>query len=149
MSTLLDHEALGLSLSSTNIHVLVCTHTARLQHYAAATQLCSTLDSALDGHTVLHSLARCLQIASLGKRYLDTMRGRLPPGKENATRIIDKMLRNAWNVGFISLMLPRACFIHAVRHPLDTVLSCYAQPFEGRGTPWAWDLAGICTCSRH
>ena len=29
-----------------------------------------------------------------------------------------------------------------MRHPLDVVLSCYAQPFEGRGTPWAWDLQG-------
>lgn len=32
--------------------------------------------------------------------------------------------------------------MHVVRHPLDVVLSCYAQPFEGRGTPWAWDLQG-------
>ena len=29
-----------------------------------------------------------------------------------------------------------------VRHPLDVVLSCYKQPFEGRGTPWAWRLDG-------
>lgn len=79
---------------------------------------------------------------ALGKRYVAEMRARLPPGQRNATRIVDKMLRNAWNLGFISTMLPKAHFIHAVRHPLDTVLSCYAQPFEGRGTPWAWDLAG-------
>ena len=29
-----------------------------------------------------------------------------------------------------------------VRHPLDVALSCFAQPFEGRGTPWAWTLDG-------
>ena len=25
---------------------------------------------------------------------------------------------------------------------MDVLLSCFAQPFEGRGTPWAWDLQG-------
>ena len=39
-------------------------------------------------------------------------------------------------------MLPDACIIHAVRHPADTGLSCFAQPFEGRGTPWASNLTG-------
>jgi len=36
----------------------------------------------------------------------------------------------------------RPAQVHVVRHPLDVALSCYAQPFEGRGTPWAWDLRG-------
>ena len=25
---------------------------------------------------------------------------------------------------------------------MDVLLSCFTQPFEGRGTPWAWDLEG-------
>ena len=25
---------------------------------------------------------------------------------------------------------------------MDVLLSCFAQPFEGRGTPWAWGLQG-------
>ena len=29
---------------------------------------------------------------------------------------------------------------------MDTALSCYVQPFEGRGTPWAWDLHGNAVC---
>lgn len=37
----------------------------------------------------------------------------------------------------------QAHIIWAVRHPLDVVLSCFAQPFEGRGTAWAWDMHGI------
>ena len=44
------------------------------------------------------------------------------------------------HIGFIALMLPDACLVHAARHPADTALSCYAQPFEGRGTPWASNL---------
>lgn len=40
-------------------------------------------------------------------------------------------------------MMPRACFVHVVRHPLDVALSTFAQPFEGRGLHWAWQLRSI------
>lgn len=50
---------------------------------------------------------------------------------------------NLWRVGHILLMLPRACVIHAARHPLDAALSCYAQPFSYGAMPWAWDLEDI------
>jgi len=82
-------------------------------------------------------------MVEFGARYVETMRKRLPPGLEHAERIVDKMLRNLWNVGHIHMMLPQACIIYVVRHPLDTALSCYEQPFEGRGPPWAWDLGQI------
>ena len=72
------------------------------------------------------------------------MQARIPPSRPDASHVVDKMLRNVWNVGYITMMLPEACVIQVVRHPLDTALSCYAQPFEGRGTPWAWDLQGGC-----
>ena len=81
-------------------------------------------------------------IRDLGKQYVDNMQGRIPPSRANATHVVDKMLRNVWNVGYITMMLPKACIIQVVRHPMDTALSCFAQPFEGRGTPWAWDLQG-------
>lgn len=60
----------------------------------------------------------------------------------NVTRIVDKMLRNAFNLGYIQLTLPKACIVHTVRHPLDVALSCFSQPFEGRGLPWASQLDG-------
>ncbi len=61
---------------------------------------------------------------------------------KNVTRIVDKMLRNAFNLGYIQLTLPQACVIHVVRHPMDVALSCFSQPFEGRGLPWAAQLDG-------
>ena len=82
-------------------------------------------------------------IQDLGRRYVNAMQLRLPAARSTATHVVDKMLRNVWNVGYIAIMLPNACIIQVVRHPLDTALSCYAQPFEGRGTPWAWDLQGM------
>ncbi|KAL3144289.1 hypothetical protein ABBQ32_004053 [Trebouxia sp. C0010 RCD-2024] len=81
-------------------------------------------------------------VKKLGKQYVQDMRAKVPPSRSNATHVVDKMLRNSWNVGYISMMLPQACIIQVVRHPMDTALSCFAQPFEGRGTPWAWDLHG-------
>lgn len=46
------------------------------------------------------------QLASLGHTYVTEMRARFPkvPG---LTRIVDKMLRNAWNVGYIAVLLPK------------------------------------------
>jgi len=197
----------------------------------------------------LGSAERTTAIAEVGRRYVAAMRARAPAGGPAPARVVDKMLRNAWNVGHIAIALPQAsvvraraagagsgpggalrrpvrsaaacallrypwrrgpaaaasgmavrrcrdharlpcavrsrhvqgtgvlvmpsgctlcfhlclvlasgcclfqrhaCFgvrappaqVHVVRHPLDVALSCYAQPFEGRGTPWAWDLRG-------
>lgn len=93
------------------------------------------------------------EVAAVGRKYVAQMQGRAAQqtkvalGTEEAPppfqRIVDKMLRNAWNLGHIGIMLPAAKVLHVVRHPMDVALSCYVQPFEGRGTPWAWDLANI------
>lgn len=46
------------------------------------------------------------------------------------------------------MMLPDACLLHAARHPADAGLSCFAQPFEGRGTPWANNLTRACVAAQ-
>lgn len=45
-------------------------------------------------------------IAQLGQEYVTRMRSRVPTG-QSPTRIVDKMLRNAWNVGYIAIMMPK------------------------------------------
>ena len=80
------------------------------------------------------------------------VRGRTVVQGRNVTRIVDKMLRNAFNLGYIQLTLPKACVVHVVRHPMDVALSCFSQPFEGRGLPWAAQLDGkpaMPTCKAH
>ena len=74
---------------------------------------------------------------------MERMRWMAPEGARRPKWIIDKMLRNIWLVGYIHMVLPRACVVHVMRHPLDVAMSCYAQPFGYAGVPWAWDLREI------
>ncbi|RMZ55923.1 hypothetical protein APUTEX25_004347 [Auxenochlorella protothecoides] len=83
------------------------------------------------------------KVQAIARRYLDAMRSRVPQSRKNVTHIVDKMLFNSWNLGFISMLFPNACIVHVERHPADTVLSCFAQSFERRGILWANNLTRI------
>lgn len=69
------------------------------------------------------------QLGQLRRRYLAAMRSKIPGERRNATWLVDKALSNAWLVGHIALLMPRACVVHAVRHPADTALSSFQQSF--------------------
>lgn len=58
--------------------------------------------------------------------YLNALR----QGHPDAQRIVDKMPSNFFFVGLIASIFPNATIIHAIRHPLDTCLSCYFQNFS-------------------
>lgn len=45
-------------------------------------------------------------VKAVGETYVAAMRRRFSKGRKPA-RIVDKMLRNAWNLGYIALMLPK------------------------------------------
>ena len=70
----------------------------------ALASLIPELLKALEGEGGQVSLAN---VARVGQTYIKEMRGRLPPGRQ-PLRIVDKMLRNAWNIGHIAFMLPKA-----------------------------------------
>lgn len=77
------------------------------------------------------------RIRSIAEEYLDI----LGQGREAASRIVDKLPGNSFNLGFIASLFPNATIIHVIRDPLDTCLSCYFQNF---GTiRWANDLGMI------
>jgi len=44
-------------------------------------------------------------------------------------RLVDKMLTNWSNVGFIQFLYPSALIIHVARNPMDTAFSCYKHEF--------------------
>jgi tetratricopeptide (TPR) repeat protein len=53
----------------------------------------------------------------------------LHSASENAERIADKQPYNYLFLGLMYKLFPNARFIHTVRNPLDTCLSCYFQSF--------------------
>jgi hypothetical protein len=44
--------------------------------------------------------------------------------------VVDKMLFNYRNVGFIHILYPEAIIIHIVRDPMDCLFSIYRQKFD-------------------
>ncbi len=63
----------------------------------------------------------------------------LAPG---AGMVTDKLPHNFLHLGLLARLLPEARFVHCVRHPLDTCLSCYCTDFA-RLHRWAYDLEEI------
>lgn len=74
----------------------------------------------------------------LGKRYDDETRRY----RSGAPYFIDKMPNNFANLGLLSLILPNAVFINAMRDPMDTCLSCYKQLFA-RGQSFTYDIEDL------
>jgi hypothetical protein len=54
-------------------------------------------------------------------------------------KLIDKMLFNYRNIGFIHLMFPHAIILHTMRDPMDTLFSCYKHRFDDKGLEWTLD----------
>jgi len=48
-----------------------------------------------------------------------------------ALRVCDKMPTNFFHLGLLARLFPRAAFVHCVRDPLDTCLSCFFHNFNG------------------
>lgn len=71
-------------------------------------------------------------------QYANTYLQALRKNREQALRVTDKLPGNYLSLGMIALLFPRARIIHAVRHPLDTCLSCYFQMMTEQ--PWTYDL---------
>jgi tetratricopeptide (TPR) repeat protein len=61
---------------------------------------------------------------------------------DGALRVVDKMPTNFPFLGLIHAALPNARIIHMRRHPLDTCLSIYMQPFE-TAVSYANDLGDL------
>jgi len=61
----------------------------------------------------------------------------------NDKRTTDKMLGNVGLVGLIHLAFPNAKFIHVVRNPVDTCLSCFSTKFGGDQQAFSYDLRDL------
>jgi hypothetical protein len=77
----------------------------------------------------------------IAELYIKETRGRIANAKDY-TRFTDKNPFNFCHLGLISLLFPKASFIHCQRYPLDTCLSIYFQYFL-IGNDFAYDLSEL------
>ena len=96
-----------------------------------------TLDDVLNDHA-LNTLDR------MKKTSLDLFKysSKFQEGAE-IKNIIDKMLFNYMNIGFIHLLFPNALIIHTVRDPLDTLISCFRVNFGNPRLSWTLSLDSL------
>ena len=71
------------------------------------------------------------------EEYLSILR----QGNQDALRVVDKMPENYFHLGFLSILFPKARFVHSIRNPIDTCLSCYFTSFSH--ITWAYDFEWI------
>lgn len=74
------------------------------------------------------------KVTEFAETYLKVLR----QGREEASRVVDKLPGNFLHLGLITTLFPNTTIIHARRHALDTCLSCYFQNFTN--VRWANDL---------
>jgi tetratricopeptide (TPR) repeat protein len=72
----------------------------------------------------------------------DTYVSALPNDHQKFRYVTDKAPMNFERIGLIRLLFPQARFFYCIRHPLDTILSCFMQNFQA-GMKFAVDLEHI------
>jgi hypothetical protein len=58
-------------------------------------------------------------------------------------RLVDKMLTNYYNIGFIQLLYPNALILHVAREPMDTIFSAFKHEFPPGTLDYTSDYAGL------
>lgn len=58
-------------------------------------------------------------------------------------RLVDKMLINYYNIGFIQLLYPNALILHVAREPMDSVFSAYKHEFPPGTLDYTSDFTGL------
>lgn len=76
-------------------------------------------------------------VEELASRYLQRLRALAP----RAERVVNKSLKNYWNLGLIAMLFPKARVIFCRRDPLDNCISCFMNELMPGPMPWASDLA--------
>jgi len=68
---------------------------------------------------------------------------------KDARLITDKMPHNFLHLGLIHMLFPHARVVHCMRHPLDTILSCYFQDFASSGMAFSNNLEHLAVYYRQ
>ena len=72
------------------------------------------------------------------------MMGKVPAALAPGTSaVVDKMLMNFRNIGFIHLLFPKAKIVHCVRGFHDVLLSNYKYKFEDSGLEFSFRVGDL------
>lgn len=115
---------------SANSHVLACGELSTMENIEN-----SFARQGLDPYQPDLAKPQFEQAAAL---YLSA----LPKNHRDFKLVTDKAPMNFERVGMIHLLFPQARFLYCVRHPLDTILSCFMQDFQA-GLVFASNLEHI------
>ena len=115
---------------SANSNVLACGEMATMEHIES-----SFVRKGIDLYQRELAEKEFEQAASL---YLSV----LPKNYQKFQLVTDKAPMNFERVGLIHLLFPQARFLYCIRHPLDTILSCFMQDFQA-GLNFAFVLEHI------
>ncbi len=115
---------------SANSHVLACGELATMEHIDS-----SFARRGIDPYQSDPSQPQFEQAAAL---YLSA----LPKNHRKFQVVTDKAPMNFERVGLIHQVFPQARFLYCIRHPLDTILSCFMQDFQA-GLLFAYNLEQI------
>ena len=115
---------------SANSHVLACGELSTMENIEN-----SFTRQGIDPYQSNPGQSQFEQAAAL---YLSA----LPKNHQKFQLVTDKAPMNFERVGLIHLLFPQARFLYCVRHPLDTILSCFIQDFQA-GMIFAFDLEQI------
>ena len=58
-------------------------------------------------------------------------------------RLVDKMLTNYYNVGFIHMLYPNALILHVMREPMDTIFSAFKHEFPSGSLEYTSDKTAL------
>lgn len=98
---------------------------------------------ALDALLAMRSTETLAQMTINAQGWYNYSSKFLPNSSRKAKHIVDKMLLNYLNVGFIHLMFPNALIIHMVRDPLDTLVSCFRTSFGHPNLRWTQSIDSL------
>lgn len=84
------------------------------------------------------------QVNKYARQVSTAMRQKVPTDKQGTVdRVVDKMLFNFRNVGFIQLLFPNATIIHTQRAFHDVLWSCLKHKFDDLGLEWTFSVDHI------
>jgi len=103
---------------------------ATLEEYPLISAAVSALHECSDGEPAAIEAMSADDLRRFRRAYLDERSKHLSDEDQAKPIIVDKLPLNLIEAGFIQRIFPDAKFILALRHPCDSVLSCYMHTFK-------------------